>query len=50
MGNTALWLCSDLSSAVTGETIYVDAGINMMGISLEMLNQKAPKHEGATEG
>jgi len=50
VGNTALWLCSDLSTAVTGETIYVDAGLNVMGISLEMLNQKAPKQEGATEG
>ncbi len=26
IGNTALWLCSDLSSAVTGEVVYVDAG------------------------
>jgi enoyl-[acyl-carrier protein] reductase I len=26
VGRTALWLCSDWSSAVTGETIYVDAG------------------------
>lgn len=26
VGKTALWLCSDWSSAVTGETIYVDAG------------------------
>ncbi|PDW04755.1 enoyl-ACP reductase FabI [Candidatus Viridilinea mediisalina] len=34
VGNTALWLCSDLSSAVTGEIIYVDAGFNIMGMSL----------------
>ncbi len=26
VGKTALWLCSDWASAVTGETIYVDAG------------------------
>ena len=32
VGNTALFLCSDLSSAVTGETIYVDCGYNIMGI------------------
>jgi enoyl-[acyl-carrier protein] reductase I len=32
VGNTALFLVSDLSSAVTGETIYVDCGYNIMGI------------------
>uniref|UniRef100_E6QLG5 Enoyl-acyl carrier protein reductase n=1 Tax=mine drainage metagenome TaxID=410659 RepID=E6QLG5_9ZZZZ len=31
VGGTALWLVSDLSSAVTGETIYVDCGYNIMG-------------------
>ncbi|MGN6565269.1 MAG: enoyl-ACP reductase FabI [Thermomicrobiales bacterium] len=30
VGKTALWLCSDLASAVTGETIYVDAGAHYM--------------------
>jgi enoyl-[acyl-carrier protein] reductase I len=32
IGNAALWLCSDLSSAVTGEVVYVDAGFNILGI------------------
>ncbi len=32
VGNAALFLVSDLSSAVTGETIYVDCGYNIMGI------------------
>ena len=32
VGQTTLWLCSDLSSGVTGETIYVDAGYNIMGM------------------
>jgi enoyl-[acyl-carrier protein] reductase I len=32
VGNTALFLCSDLSSAITGEVIYVDCGYNIMGI------------------
>ncbi|GIU82343.1 MAG: enoyl-[acyl-carrier-protein] reductase [NADH] [Pyrinomonadaceae bacterium] len=32
VGNTALFLLSDLSSAITGETIYVDCGYNIMGI------------------
>lgn len=31
VGNTAVWLVSDLSSGVTGENIYVDAGVNIMG-------------------
>lgn len=31
VGNTAVWLVSDLSAGVTGETIYVDCGINIIG-------------------
>ncbi len=31
VGNTALWLCSDLGSGVTGEIVYVDAGAHIMG-------------------
>ncbi len=31
VGRTALYLCSDLSSGVTGETIYVDGGYNIVG-------------------
>ena len=33
-GKTAVWLASDLSSAVTGEVIYVDGGFNVMGVPL----------------
>jgi enoyl-[acyl-carrier protein] reductase I len=32
VGNTALFLCSPLSSGITGEVIYVDCGYNIMGI------------------
>jgi|SRR5436190_11382890 len=32
VGNSALSLCSDLGSAITGETVYVDAGFNIMGM------------------
>jgi enoyl-[acyl-carrier protein] reductase I len=32
VGRTALYLASDLSSAVTGEVIYVDGGFNVMGV------------------
>lgn len=34
VGNTALWLASDLSSAVTGEVVYVDAGYNILGLTV----------------
>jgi enoyl-[acyl-carrier protein] reductase I len=33
VGQTALWLCSDLSSGVTGAVIYVDAGYNILGMT-----------------
>jgi enoyl-[acyl-carrier protein] reductase I len=32
VGNTALFLCSPLASGITGATIYVDCGYNVMGI------------------
>ena len=32
VGNIAVALCSDLGSAVTGETTYVDAGLSIMGM------------------
>ncbi len=32
VGNTALFLVSDLASGITGETIHVDCGYNIMGI------------------
>jgi enoyl-[acyl-carrier protein] reductase I len=32
VGNTAVFLCSSLSSGITGEVIYVDCGYNIMGI------------------
>jgi enoyl-[acyl-carrier protein] reductase I len=31
VGGLALFLASDLSTAITGETIYVDCGYNIMG-------------------
>jgi enoyl-[acyl-carrier protein] reductase I len=31
VGDTALFLCSDQGSGITGETIYVDCGYNVMG-------------------
>jgi len=32
VGNTTLFLCSNLSSGITGEVIYVDCGANIMGL------------------
>jgi enoyl-[acyl-carrier protein] reductase I len=32
VGDTALWLCSDLGSGVTGEIVHVDAGYNILGM------------------
>ena len=32
VGNTAVWLASDMSSGVTGEIIHVDAGYNILGM------------------
>ncbi len=33
VGNTAMFLCSDLASGITGEITYVDGGFNTVGIS-----------------
>ena len=32
VGNAAVYLCSDLAAAVTGEVHYVDAGYNVVGV------------------
>ena len=32
VGNSAVYLASDLSSAVTGEVLYVDGGFNVLGV------------------
>jgi enoyl-[acyl-carrier protein] reductase I len=33
VGRTALWLCSDLGSGVTGEVVHVDAGYHILGMT-----------------
>ncbi len=33
VGNAAAFLCSDLSSGITGQVLYVDAGYEIMGMS-----------------
>ena len=32
VGNAAAFLCSDLAAGITGEVLYVDAGINNVGV------------------
>jgi enoyl-[acyl-carrier protein] reductase I len=32
VGNTCLFLASPLASGITGETVFVDAGCNVMGL------------------
>ncbi len=34
VGNAAIFLASDLSSRITGETLYVDAGFNIVGVQI----------------
>ncbi len=34
VGNTAVYLCSDLASGVTGEVVFVDSGFNILGVAL----------------
>jgi enoyl-[acyl-carrier protein] reductase I len=38
VGNAAVFLSSDMGNMITGETLYVDAGINIMGISLSVFD------------
>jgi enoyl-[acyl-carrier protein] reductase I len=32
VGKTAVYLASDLSSGVTGENLFVDCGVNIIGV------------------
>jgi enoyl-[acyl-carrier protein] reductase I len=34
VGNAAVYLCSDLAAGVTGEVHYVDAGFNVVGVTM----------------
>jgi len=39
VGNTAAFLLSDLASAITGVTLYVDNGMHAMGVGPELLSE-----------
>lgn len=36
VGRAAVWLCSDWARAVTGEIVYVDAGWNILGMTVPL--------------
>jgi enoyl-[acyl-carrier protein] reductase I len=40
VGGTAVYLASHLSSAVTGEVLYVDAGANIVGMNLDIKKEE----------
>ena len=40
VGNSALFLCSDLASGITAQNIYVDAGFNSCAMSLDEMIDK----------
>jgi enoyl-[acyl-carrier protein] reductase I len=40
VGNSAMFLCSDLASGITAQTIYVDAGFNSCAMSLEEMEDQ----------
>ncbi len=46
VGNAALFLLSELGSAVTGECLHVDAGYHIVGMKAE----DAPGHHGGEAG
>lgn len=48
VGNTAAFLASPLASAITGAVIYVDNGLNAMGVGVDspiFENLNIPKDE-----
>ncbi|GEM_PF-1814171 len=44
VGSTAMFLCGPRSSCITGEVLYVDAGANIVAMTLEppRTEEKAP--------
>jgi enoyl-[acyl-carrier protein] reductase I len=44
VGNSAVFLASDLSKRITGEVLYVDSGFNTVGV--QMTEEDAKKQDG----
>jgi enoyl-[acyl-carrier protein] reductase I len=40
VGNSAVFLASDLSSRITGEILYVDSGFNTVGVQMSEKQEK----------
>ena len=40
VGNTAVFLASDLSARITGEVLYIDSGFNIMGVQMPNKEEK----------
>ncbi|HQU34990.1 MAG TPA: enoyl-ACP reductase [Anaerolineales bacterium] len=40
VGNTAVFLASDLSTRITGEVLYIDSGFNIMGVQMPNKEEK----------
>lgn len=41
VGNTAVFLASDLSTRITGEVLYIDSGFNIMGVQISSKEEKS---------
>jgi enoyl-[acyl-carrier protein] reductase I len=41
VGNSAVFLASDLSSHITGEVLYVDSGFNIIGVQISEKEEKS---------
>jgi enoyl-[acyl-carrier protein] reductase I len=43
VGNAAVFLASDLSTRITGETLYVDSGFNIVGVQIQSKEEDQQK-------
>src|SRR3970282_1132372 len=41
VGNSAVFLASDLSARITGEVLYVDSGFNTVGVQMNVKEEKS---------
>jgi len=41
VGNSAVFLASDLSRRITGEVLYVDSGFNTVGVQMSTKEEKS---------
>ena len=44
LGDTATFLASEMSSGITGEVMYVDAGYNIMAMNVAPFEKSDPQH------